>query len=236
MAVDMVRAGRMTALRKPDGGVRGIVAGDVVRRLVSGTMSQQLGPATTMAATAPHQFALSTRAGCDCVAHMLPGVTELNPGVTVTSIDGVSAYDMISRRAMMDGLRRVDGGLATLPFVRMFYGTLSEYLWEDSDGMVHSIAQREGFSVGQHHAVEVVNRSLRGDENVMAFLDDIYFCSEPNRVGVVYATIEEALQHHARISIHGGKTQVWNASGVRPPVCDVLEQIARTVNPTARVW
>ena len=60
------------------------------------------------------------------------------------------------------------------------------------------------FSVGQH-ALEVVNRSLRDDEKVMAFLDDIYFCSEPNRVGVVYAVIEEALQHHAGISIHGAR-------------------------------
>ena len=77
-----------------------------------------------MAATAPHQLALSTRAGCECVAHMLQGVTDVNPGVTVTSIDGVSAFDVISRRAMMDGLRRVDGGLATLPFVRIFAHTV----------------------------------------------------------------------------------------------------------------
>ena len=147
MVVDMVRAGRMTAFRKPDGGVRGIVAGDVVKRLVARTMSQQLGPAT-MAATAPHQFALSTRAGCECVAHMLQGVTELNPEVTVTSIDGVSAHDMISRRAMLDGLRRVDGGLATLPFVRIFYGTPSENLWDDPDGVAHSIPQREGGEQG----------------------------------------------------------------------------------------
>ena len=246
VAVEMVRAGRMTALRKPDGGVRGIVTGDVVRRLVARTMSQQLGPAT-MAATAPHQFALSTRAGCECVAHMLQGVTELNPGITVTSIDGVSAFDMISRRAMIDGLRQVEGGPATLPFVRMFYGTPSEYLWEDSDGEVHSFPQGEGgeqgdpmmpllFSVGQHHALEVVSRSLREGEKVMAFLDDIYFCSEPNRVGGVYVAIEDALQNHAGISIHGGKTKVWNASGVRPPACDALEEIARIANPTARVW
>ena len=124
---------------------------------------------------------------------MLQGVTELNPGITVTSINGVSAYDMISRRAMLDGLRQVGGGPASLPFVRMFYDTPSEYLWEDSGGVVHSIPQGEGgehgdpmmpllFSLG-HHALEVVNRSLREDEKVMAFLDDIYFCSEPNRVG-----------------------------------------------------
>ena len=52
-----------------------------------------------------------------------------------------------------------------VPFVRFFYGTLSEYLWEDSDCVVHSILQSEGgeqgdhmiplpFSVGQHHELE----------------------------------------------------------------------------------
>ena len=127
MVVDMVRAGRMTALRKPDG-VRGTVAGGVVRRLVARTVSQQLGPAT-MAATAPHQFASSTRSGCECVAHVLQGVTELNPGVTVTSIDGVRAYDMISRRAMMDGLRRVDGSCHLAVRENVLYGTPSVYLW-----------------------------------------------------------------------------------------------------------
>ena len=39
-------------------------------------------------ATAPFQYALATRAGCECVAHALHGITELNPRATVTSIDG----------------------------------------------------------------------------------------------------------------------------------------------------
>ena len=44
----------MIAFSKPDGGVRGIVAGNVVCRLVTRTMAQQLGKAVE-AATAPHQ-------------------------------------------------------------------------------------------------------------------------------------------------------------------------------------
>ena len=55
---------------------------------------------------------------------------------------------MISRRAMLDGLRQVEGGPASLPFVRMFHGTPSEHLWEDSDGVVHSIPQGEGGEQG----------------------------------------------------------------------------------------
>ena len=91
--------GRLTALSKPDGGVRGIVAGDVVRRLVARTMSQQLSPAVERA-TSPCQYAMTTRAGCECVAHVLQGLTEIDPQVKVTSIDGLGAYDMISRGAI----------------------------------------------------------------------------------------------------------------------------------------
>ena len=57
--VDMVRSGRLTALTKPDGGVRGIVAGDVIRRRWLRPWSEP----------PHHQYALSTRAGCrPCVA------------------------------------------------------------------------------------------------------------------------------------------------------------------------
>ena len=64
IAIQMIRLGRLTALSKPDGGVRGIVAGDVIRRLVARTMAQQLQKAVEVA-TAPFQYALSTKAGCE---------------------------------------------------------------------------------------------------------------------------------------------------------------------------
>ena len=50
-----VRMGRITALQKPSGRIRGIVVGDLVRRLVSRTIAQQIGPAVEVA-TAPHQY------------------------------------------------------------------------------------------------------------------------------------------------------------------------------------
>ena len=86
----------MTALQKPGSGVRGMVAGDVIRRLVARTIAQQLSE-TVERATAPFQYALSTKAGCECVAHALQGLTDLDPEATVLSIDGISAYDLISR-------------------------------------------------------------------------------------------------------------------------------------------
>ena len=112
-------------------------------RLVARTMAQQLSEAVERA-TAPYQHALSTRAGCECVAHVLQGITGLHPELTITSIDGISASDMISRESMMRGLLEVEGGGAALPFVRMIDGSPSEYLLEYDGGTVHRIPQPRG--------------------------------------------------------------------------------------------
>ena len=134
-------------------------------------------------ATSPFQCAMSTKSGCENIAHTLQGLTEMDPRATGMSIDGISAYDLISRQAMMQGLRDVPGGNSALPFVLMFCGTESRYLWEDSDGGFHSIVQAEGgeqgdammpllFCFGQHRALVHVQSHLREGEVLMAFLDD----------------------------------------------------------------
>ena len=116
--VGAIRLGVMTALQKRSGGVRGIVAGDILCRIVGRTIAQQISAAVG-SATAPFQYAMSTRAGTECVAHALQALTELDPRATVVSIDGVSAFDLISRRSMLEALATVDGGPAVLPFVRI---------------------------------------------------------------------------------------------------------------------
>ena len=75
---------------------------------------------------APFQHALGTSAGCECIAHVLQGITDLDSRATVTSIDGTSAYDLISPSAMMQGIQKVHG--AAVVFVP------STHLWEDEKG------------------------------------------------------------------------------------------------------
>ena len=101
--------GRMTALRKSDGGVRGIVVGDLFRRLVSRTLAKQFAQQVEDA-TAPFQYALKTRAGCECVAHIFQSLSEIDPSTTVISVDGVGAFDSVSRAARLSGIARHGGG------------------------------------------------------------------------------------------------------------------------------
>ena len=136
-----LRLGRLTALQKPNGGTRGIVAGDFMRRLVARTLAQQYGPDIENACK-PFQYALSTRAGTECVAHALQATVELDPSMCILSIDGISAFDSMSRAAMLEGLANVPKASSTLLFVQSFYGVDSQYLWTDDEGTTHTLARR----------------------------------------------------------------------------------------------
>ena len=223
-----IRIGRMTALQKPTEGVRGIVAGDIIRRLVSRTIAQQIRTKVEKA-TAPFQYALSTRAGCECIAHAIQAMTDANPRCTVLSVDGIGAYD-ISRRAMLSGLvRHMEGGDSVLPFVLQFYGSPSSYLWEDSEGVVHEVLQGEGgeqgdalmpalFSLGQHDALVAIQGRLAQDERLVVFLDDIYAGGDrPERSGAAYTAIqEEFTDPHRHRGAPGEDTTVessWSCTG-----------------------
>ncbi|CAE7290268.1 unnamed protein product [Symbiodinium sp. CCMP2456] len=74
-AASALGLGRLVALSKPAGGVRGIVVGDFLWRLVARSLAQQFAPAFE-AATNPHQFALSTRAGSEALVHSLQAACD----------------------------------------------------------------------------------------------------------------------------------------------------------------
>ena len=174
---------------------------------------------------------------------MLQALTELDPRATIMSIDGVGAFDLISRKSMLEALMEMESGSQVLPFVRMFYGSHSTYFWEDEAGVVHTVEQGEGgeqgdvlmpllFSLGQHAALKAVQGGLQEGERLFAFLDDIYVVTSPERLGEVYALLSTHLLRCSSIRINVGKTQVWNAAGERPQACDLLERLS----PENRVW
>ena len=147
VVLEAIRLGRMTALQKPGGGVRGIVVGDILRRLVAKTLAQEISHHIE-AATSPFQYALTTRCGCECIAHAAQALTDADPEATVLSIDGIGVFDLISRAAMLTALKDAPGCDRALPFVRQFYGRPSSYIWEDDSGTTHEIRQGEGGEQG----------------------------------------------------------------------------------------
>ena len=149
---------------------------------------------------------------------------------------------------MLAGLEGVTGGASFC--LAVFLSTFSMVVYPrtcDDCGIVHTIDQGEGgeqgdplmpllFAVGQHPALVATQERLGANEWIFAYFDDICILSRPERVGAVYAVLQDELLRHAHIRIHGGKTHVWNVAGIEPRVCDALQRIAEASDPSARVW
>ena len=121
--------------------------GDVFRRLVARTLARQFG-AAFRTACAPFQYALSTRAGSEAVVRAVQTAIEADRRTTVLSIDGMGAYDHISRASMLEALRAHAPLTGLLPFASLFYGQASRYTYYDEAGVGHEVLQGEGGEQG----------------------------------------------------------------------------------------
>jgi hypothetical protein len=79
-----------------------------------------------------------------------------------------------------------------IPYLLLSYGEQNVYLWQDDDGNTHEIVQGEGgeqgdslmpamFSVGLAGALREAQSRLGLGELVLAYLDDIYIVTRPER-------------------------------------------------------
>ena len=235
-----MRLGRLTALRKSDGGVSELVVGDIMGRLVARTMAKQVAKKAEEA-TAPFlQCALTTKAGCECVAHILQTITDLDSRATVVSIDGVGAHDLISRNAMMEGLLRMEQGDQILPFVQCFYEARQRICGRMKQGTCKTSHKEEGGRRPPHAALVCVGfawgaQRSAGQVAGPCLHDDVSVTCAPERVLDVYKILEEEICAHTHIRMHHGKTQVWNRGSVIPPGIETLTRVAQLTRPGAVV-
>ena len=211
----------------PSSRVRGLAVGDVVRRLVSRTLAQQFHDEFE-AVTSPQQFGLATHGGVETAVHMLRTITEADPTATITQIDGVGAYDHIRRACMLRGLARTPTAHALLPYVLMSYGRQSCYLWHNDAHECHAILQGEGgeqgdalmpalFSLGLAAALREAQERLQPGELVIAYRDDLYIVTAPERARAAYDIVTGIVANRCGVQPNLGKTVCWNAAGGLPP-------------------
>ena len=106
-------------------------------------------------------------------------LTDLNPRKTVVSVDGIGAFDLVSRNATLQGLGNMPDGVRVLPFVRLFCSAPSTHVWEDELSDPQLILLGEGgeqgnplmpllFSLGQYSALDAVISRLEEEERLFA--------------------------------------------------------------------
>ena len=77
-----------------------MASGGSLRRFVSRTIVQQIGPVVQVA-TAPHQCVMSTQVGCESIAHLLQARMDQDHRATVLFVDGIGTLDLVSCAAFV---------------------------------------------------------------------------------------------------------------------------------------
>ena len=160
------------------------------------------------------------RAGSEALIHAVRAAVEADPRTTVLSIDGVGAYDHISRASMFTALRDLASLASLLPFSMLFYGQASRYSFYDGEGRRHEVLQAEGgeqgdplmpglYALGQHAALREIAARLSPGDKLYAFLDDVYSTTKPERALDALRASQHCLAHHANVQVHLGKTRAW---------------------------
>ena len=89
---------------------------------------------------------------------------------------------------MLGGLKRTPGLTGLLPFVAQLYAEPSTHVFYDAQGAAHEIRQGEGgeqgdplmpalYAFGQHAALLQAHTALGPEEDLYAYLDDVYVTS-----------------------------------------------------------
>ena len=99
---------------------------------------------------------------------------------------------------------------------------------------MHEIVQAEGveqgdplapglYVLGQHDSLVAASASLRPDERLAAFLDDLYVVTVPERAAPLLRVVTGEVERGAGVEANLGKTRVYNAAGGdAPPDIDDL--------------
>ena len=103
----------------------------------------------------------------------------------VLSLDGIGAFDHVTRAAFMEKLHSIPELQELLPLTSALYGSASRFVWTDDKGETFTITQAEGgeqgcplmpalYALAQHDALVEADGQLLPSELLLAFLDDLY--------------------------------------------------------------
>ena len=64
------------------------------------------------------------------------------------------------------------------------------------------------YALGHHLVLFAIQSKFDGGEHLLAFLDDVYAVSPPDRTCDIHGFCDDDLWAHSRIQIHAGKMQI----------------------------
>ena len=217
---DAVRAhlsGRLIAMRKPNGKLRPLACGSVLRRLAAKGVCRPM--ATELrAAGGERQYGIGRKAGTEVMHKVLTILSEARPKHAFLSFDAKNAFNSMHRSAV----RRAFAGTPLGKVTGVWYGQSTEHRYWDSKGRYWKVGAARGLdqgcplSPGLFSAAlapclrEILSRLQQLDPHaeVYAYLDDIFVVIDAGHAEAAAAVTSDAVGK-VGLSLELSKTKAW---------------------------
>ena len=230
-ALDAALGARLVPLRKPNGKLRPLACGSVIRRLGARAVCAVYRD-DLRAACGPHQYAVGRRAGCELVHKSITALVESVPGAVVLAFDATNAYNSMPRQRVLDAV--CARAPALFPVAHAWLGRPTQHLYWGEAPLALPVCAACGvdqgcplspsfFALGLADALGAIDtgiRSLSPDARVFSYLDDIMVVV-PGPHAVAAGAVVEAAVAGAGLQLEPSKTQAWS----RDPAADLPEAL-----------
>jgi len=242
---------RVLALRKPNGKLRPIACGSVLRRLAARAVCATLKE-DIRKACGELQFAVGRRAGCEQVHKALAALTAASPSAVVLQFDCSNAFNTMPRQRIVDAVVARLPALA--PVVCNWLTQTTTHLFWDEGRVGKPITATMGvdqgcplspalFAIGLADTLERIRGRLAGlsaDCKVFSYLDDVMVVAPSGCAEQATQVVCEELQQ-AGLVVNAGKTAAWTRDPqvqlppalqrLRVDKCRVLGALAPWLDP-----
>jgi hypothetical protein len=189
--VQLLIAGRGICIPKDEkGGLRPIVVGSVIMRLVGSLAIQKESASINkyFLEPKPLQFGVGVQGGCELMASAIEAHLRINPTSIVLSCDAANAFNSVCRSKLWDVLRTKFPSLYAL--VRMMYGSEASIVFSEEGVSTptvvkNSVGTRQGCSLGSMIFALIIHPYLLQladefpDVLVLAYADDVSLAGAP---------------------------------------------------------
>jgi len=230
----------LTPLRKKNGRLRPVAAGEALRRLTAKALARAHAKPIAEAVGLA-QFGVGTPGGTEALSHAVQVEAGRRPQAAFVALDMRNAFPSLDRDEVLAAV-----GLHApflLPYARLFLGRRSRYRYLGADGEGEALPADQGVDQGDPLApaflavtirrplerLEARLRELAEEEGftpdaaadairVRAYLDDVLVRVPDTLAARVPAEAAAALAPVGG-DLDAAKTQVWRAAGGCPPGC-----------------
>ena len=220
---NLLSAGRAVLLPKATGGVRPIVVGECITRLVSYMALKEAMP-QLLPHLLPQQLGCGLPSGTDTVTTTVQATLDLHPDWTAISLDVRNAFNSFDRNTTWEPVQRITPEL--LPLYAYLYGKPSEQIFADTDGTARSIPSAAGsrqgcvfgtfaYAMSLQPILEAVKEEHLAETEgaiLLAYVDDAIIVAPPKQAVAAMRTYSTKLYTHNLSSLRPDKCKAFSPS------------------------